>query len=1154
MKKTIFVLFSLLLSAFCFAADYAAKSVLSEGKWVQLKVTETAIYKLTYEQIKGMGFSDPAKIKIYGYGGYILDQDFNQPYIDDLPETAVYLHKGDDGIFNANDFLLFFGRGLTKWTYEKNDSSYHHQNNPYSLYASYFITENAEGPKVIPVQNSFSPTTAETSVFDDYYLYEKDLVAILHSGRELFGESFTAKNSQSFTYNIPGITNNDGRVRLSFAASHTTKNNPAPITLSINNSQPPNISGAIENVSASYEKAKLFNQTRKWIGDKPENGTLTIQYQAGYSSLAHLNYFTLNVKRNLRFYDTGYTLFREISNTRADLKYRIANASAHHQIWNISDAANICKVETQLVGNEMVFGAKKVDKPTEYVMIDPNKSFPTPEIVSDVANQNLHQLPQTDMVIIAPKAYFDFAEQLAEKHREKQGLHVTVVRPEWIYNEFSSGTPDVTAYRRFMKMFYDRATTTAEKPRYLLLYGDANFNNRQINPEYYLLSYQFEESLDERISYGTDDYFGFLDNNEGVNLGSSVLDIGIGRFPVNTSEQAANALKKVSNYMENNIHGTWKNTVIFTSDDTGADDSFCTFGKQANALAKSVETQYPRYIVAKSYMDGAQSTLVNGKKNYPSVKKKLMNTLRDGCFLFNYTGHGSPTAMSSEDMMHISDIRLMNFPCLPLWITATCDFGWFDDDTNSAGEEVFLNPTSAGIALITTTRVVYASDNQRLNHALIDNVFRKNADGSRPTLGDIIKKSKVSMSTDFNKLNFMLFGDPALQLNYPEWTVQLESINGAPFKATEELTFNALEEVYLEGSIVDDNGNVLDDFNGDLITTAFDGKNRFFSTITRSETRKPEDWTQEMADDEFSDKKNVWWTFYDYPNTIFQGNGNIENGRFSMGFTIPLDIANRQTLGKMNFYAIDKEQSIEAAGYFQNYMLYGVNENYVMTEDGPTIHIAYLNSSDFRNGDTVNETPFFYAEIFDEDGINYTGSGMGHDITITVDRNPAWTWSFPLNRLFFPSGNRLEPDTVYFTLPELPNGEHVLDFKAWDILNNSNSISLQFKVANGYKPNIYTLKAFPNPAVEETHFYIQHNRPGDEMPLEVEIRVYDLTGRMLWSHSESTYTGFRSDWGYTWDLRTNNGEKLSSGLYLYQATIKTKGGKESTKAERLIVR
>ncbi|MDR1527648.1 MAG: type IX secretion system sortase PorU [Dysgonamonadaceae bacterium] len=1109
-----------------FAANYAGQSVLSEGKWVQLQVKENAIYKLTYDDIKKMGFANPAQIKIYGYGGWPLEQDFTKPIIDDLPETAVYLHKGSDGVFNAGDYLLFYGRGVVKWTYDASKDFFTHQNNPYANYGYYFITENEQGPKEMPTQESFAQTTVTVNAFDDYRVHEQDAVALLSSGRELFGESFVGNPSQNFTFRIPGITSDTGRVRLSFAGAPPS---PVPVTLSIGNETL--LSLSINPVSSSgYQKATLEEGIAVWNGNKTENITINLSFPST-GSVANLNYIALNTKRTLQSYNEACTFFRNKNNRNAAVKYNIENASPNLQVWNLSDVQDIRLVQTVREGANLTFGAAAGSIP-EYALVDITQSFQSPKVIGAIKNQNLHALPPTDMVIISPEVYFPLAEQLAEKHRSLQGLKVAVVQPEWIYNEFSSGTPDATAYRRFMKMFYDRATTSAGKPRYLLLYGDGYFDNRrltkegaQLNDKYYLLTYQFENSVNESLSYGTDDYFGFLDDWEGTNLGSHQLDLGIGRFPVNTYEQAETVLKKTINYMENKNYSAWKNTVIFTADDTDPLFGYCDFAKDADELARIVENNYPSFMVIKSYMDAFQPVNENGKRTYPDAKQKLMNTLKEGCFLFNYTGHGSPSSMSAKDMMHISTIRQMNFESLPLWITATCDFGRYDDSKISAGEEVLLRKNSAGIALFTTTRVVYGSLNQMLNRSIVWNVFSK-VDGKYRTLGDILRDSKRDQGSDSNKLNFILIGDPALQLNYPEWEVTLDSINDQAVEDHTSTNFRALEYVTLKGSVKDGQGHRMEDFTGGMHATIFDGK-QVIRPVTAPLTETDE------------------WSFSDYPNIVYKGSANVENGQFSLSFRVPLDISYTTNPGKMNLYAWDKDRHIDATGLFMGYTLSGTAD-YANTQLGPEIEEMYLNTADFRNGNRVNETPFFYASVFDEDGINRTGSGLGHDITICIDNNPAWIYN--LNN-YFTSGYVFGHGMIGFPIPELPAGTHELVFKVWDILNNSTTDSLQFTVVKGLQPQLSDVRAVPNPAKEKTVFYLDHNRP--ESDLEIELRVYDLTGRAVWSHSETGSSRYSQ--AIEWDLRNGSGQRIAPGIYIYQAFIKTTGGKEVTQSKKLIV-
>ncbi|GHT18408.1 peptidase C25 [Bacteroidia bacterium] len=1110
--KKYFVIFSFLSGTF---AALASNSVLGAGRWVQLKVYDNAIYKLTFEEIKKMGFADPAQVKIYGYGGWLLDADFTKPAYDDLPEVAVYLHKGSDKVFNAGDYLLFYGRGVQKWAYNASTDAFEHENNPYSTFGSYFITENAAGPKEMTMQSSGTPSGNTVQTFDDYALHEKEQTAIINSGRELFGESFAGNPDRTFPFAVPGITSDAAKVSLSFAANppRTT-----PVTLSVGDLQ---FSQSI-GTTGDYERAKLVTATRDWTGAKSENISVKVSYNS--TGISYLNYIRLNVQRELRFYGDACTFFRNKAARNTALNYSIANAPATGQVWNVTDPVNCTLLES------LTFSSGTPDGTIpEYALVDLSKPFPTPEIAGEIPNQNLHALPQTDMVIIVPAVYASQAEQLADKHRALQNLRVTVVQPECIYNEFSSGTPDATAYRRFMKMFYDRATTDAEKPRYLLLYGDGLFDNRHLtaaaakmDARNYLLTYQYKESVNETGSYGTDDYFGFLDDHEGLNLGADKLDLGIGRLPVSSVEQAETVLNKLLNYMDNTHYGRWKNTLVFTADDKDAGETFVHV-KQANDLATYVEANRPQYVVNKVYIDAFQSEDANGKKTCPGAKQKLLNILKEGCFLVNYTGHGATHSLSGEDLLNISDIRRMTFDNLPLWITATCDFGWFDAIQSSAGELLLLQKNSGGIALFTTSRVVYSSPNFKINDALIRQLFATK-DGKRPTLGDVMQLSKLQLGTDNNKLNYILLGDPALQLNYPDRTVALQSINNEPITDGATYNFKALDRVTLEGAIVDEAGAPVGTFNGSVQATVFDGQQNFKSLTAYEEE---------------------YFRFSDYPNTIYKGTGKVDNGRFALSFNVPLDISYSDLEGKINFYAFDATQHADAGGAFLKYTFSGTGEGLVNDYRGPEISQMYLNAPDFRDGDRVNETPFFVAEVFDEDGINITGSGLGHDLTICIDNNPAQTYN--LNNYYQPLDDL--GGTVGFSIPTLAAGRHELAFRAWDILNNSTADSLRFTVEKGQAPELYTLVAYPNPARENTTFRIEHNRP--ESVLNVEMRVYDLTGRLVWSHSESGTT--QHSYPVEWDLSTNAGRKAPAGIYLYQATIHTKDGKETSRAKKIVI-
>jgi hypothetical protein len=1110
---------------------YAVKSVLSSGKWVRLKVMENAVYKLTYEDIKKYGINDPAKVKVYGYGGWILDEDFTRPYVDDLPEVSVFLNKGNDGVFGPGDYLLFYGRGVRKWAYNKTNDVFEHENNPYSLYGSYFLTESETGPKEMSVIPYVSSANTTLTTFDDYALHEKDTIAITKSGRELFGESFINRttNNMQFSFTVPGITSDPGKARLSFAAAPKTY--VSQVSLSLNDQ---NIMSLNIYVPGDYYvKAWMADEWRVWNGEKTERITAKVTYDASDQSVAYLNLIALNIKRSLQYYNETYTFFRNKQSITNPVTYQIKNAHANCRVWDVSSNFDTHLMDAGLSGNELNFTTEPDNTLHEYVLLDLTKSFPVPELVGVIENQNLHALPQTEMLILAPPVFLSQAERLAEAHRA-QGLTVTVVNDRLVFNEFSSGTPDATAYRRFMKMFYDRATSDAEKPKYLLLFGDGIFDNRHItantsklDPNYYLLTYQVKESVDETTSYGTDDYFGFLDDREGVSIRNDEVDLGIGRFPVSSSEEANNVVNKVIAYMGNTQKGIWKNKVIFTADDTDtyrAIPSFCEHATDADSVARYIEREHPEYIVSKYYMDAYKASANNGKKTYPEAKKSFLNNLKEGCFLVNYSGHGSTTAWSSEDMLNISDVRQMNYENLPVWITATCDFGWFDGTEVSAGELAFLNKNSGAIALYTTSRVVNTAGNLAINRQLVKNIFLKE-NGRHLRLGDILRRSKAALRGDDNKLNYVLLGDPALRLNYPEYSVRLETVNDQPVGA--DYVFKALDKVKLTGSIVDEVGNKADKFSGVINSNVFDGRRTIESVTTNNEGGK--------------------FTYTIYPNMIYMGNNKVESGSFDFTFTVPLDISYSKNTGKMVFYASDSQSGKDASGNFLQYALSGTNANPDDNTTGPKIRYMYLNTEKFRNGDNVNETPFFFAEVYDEDGINRSGSALGHDIMISIDDNPNWTYI--LNNYYEVVNDTAS--SIRFPIPELSPGRHVLTFRIWDILNNPSVDSLNFNVVKGLKPEIIDIQARENPAKTNTYFLLDHDLP--ETQLTVEIRVYDLTGRPVWTHQERGSSGFLKQFPIEWNLLSDNGNRVRPGVYIYRAAIRTANSKEASRSKKIIV-
>ena len=899
-------------------------------------------------------------------------------------------------------------------------------------------------------------------------------------------------------------------------------------SLSINDSELLDITiPSIQTVSSnvrSYTKAIPGTTTALWKGSKSEKNNVVVSYSSSGHTNVRLDYIRMQFVRTLRPYG-ACTFFRSLTSVGNASRFVISEANSNTLVFDVTDALNVKRVEADLNGSELSFTIP-AGRLREFVLVQTNQTFPSPEVVGEVASSNLHGLEQRDMIIISAPSLVQQAERLAVAHREKDGLTVEVVTPEAIYNEFSSGTPDATAYRRLMKMFYDRSSSLGNPPKYLLLFGDGIYDNRGISGEVQgvsrsnmLLTFQSQESLNV-YSYATDDYFAFLEDNSGSNFSRDKMCVGVGRFPIRTVTEATQMVDKTISYMENKDSGSWKNNVTFVADDGNNEDSFTTnHMKQADQLAEAIEEMQPGFLVNKVYFDAYKRSSLG---TYPDVHNEIEKLLKSGQLLINYTGHGSTTHWADESVWTQTDINNSSYKHLPVWVTATCDFTRFDDVKTSAGESVFLNPTSGGIALFTTTRVVFSGNNANLNKALIDNLFQEGAN-SRYTLGEAMMYTKRQLN-DSNKLNFILIGDPALKFAYPEYKARVTAVNGEAV-SDEPFEFKALSRITVEGEILNPSGSFAADFTGVLSSTIFDSQSSITTLGNSSEK----------------------FTYLDYPNTIYIGRDSVRNGKFSFTFMVPKDISYSNKKGKLNLYA--SSETKEAQGSFFDFIVGGTSDTAETDTIGPKIRQIYLNDSSFVSGDKVNTTPYFVAKLWDKSGVNITGSSVGHDMMLTIDSMPSM--SYNLNSYYALLPDSENEGLVQFSIPEMEPGMHTAEFKVWDILNNSTTYTFTFEVAEGLKPNLIEMYATPNPARDQVEFFLHHNRP--ESNLKVTVMVYDMTGKFLWSTEKSGSSELFKAYIVTWNLTDNGGRRLRPGVYLYRAAISTNNSKEATKANKLII-
>ena len=1111
-----------LASSWSATSQYAAHSQLSSGRWVKIKVEQSGVYRLTASALADMGFTDPSKVSVHGYGGWILDEDFSKgAYLDDVPAIPIWR----DG-----ESIYFYAKGPVKWEYNAYDRRFSHTNNPYSTAGYYFVTD-ATDVLNMETQASVEGAVRQISTFDDYQVWETESVAVNESGRQLFGESFTTTTSRDFSFTVPGITQDDAIITMRFIAKTSSR---TPVTLEVGDERL-NLSISAPVQYETYTAAVADSGSIVWRGEKNERVNMNVTYGKSGDENAHLDYIRFQMRRALRLYDSQ-TAFRSTDAIGNVSRFQVGDASSSTIVFEITDTQAPKLVSTTLDGNTLSFSISASSQLREFVAFDKNRLNNTPIIVGEINPQDLHGMGLPNMVIIVPNAFTSQAERLAEEHRKRDGLKVAVINPEAIYNEFSSGMPEATAYRRMLKMFYDRSTDT-DALQYLLLFGDGAFDNRGLTHEWsqnssllsnMLLTYQSENSINI-YSYTSDDYFGALEDNSGRNLASDRMCIGIGRLPVRTYTEARAAVDKIISYMDNALPGDWKNNITFMADDgSNADTDKQIHMRQANELAQIVQENYPEFRINKLYFDAYTKERTGGNASYPDVENNLQKQLRNGLMVLNYVGHGNTTSLSDEHVVTQSAIQQYNYPYLPLWITATCDFTRFDALSTSAGESVFLNEKSGGIALFTTTRTVFSGNNANINRALINNLFEKDENGKHLTLGTIIRNAKQALSGDDNKLKFLLIGDPALRLAYPDYEIAVTKINGTPIGEAGTPTIRALERVTVSGEVRTPSGVKDPQFSGSLDITVFDSQ-QAITTLDNFGT-------------------GTHFTYTDYPNTLYIGNDSVQQGEFSFTFTVPKDISYSNDFGKMNLYAFNATDSIEAHGSFQNFRVGGTSDTGSDDEAGPEIRYLYLNDTTFVDGGKVNTTPLFVASLWDASGINITGSSIGHDMMLIIDNQVVK--SYNLNDYYQLSGEE-GTGLVIFSIPELEPGVHTAEFKVWDVLNNSTTQTFSFEVVDDLEPQLIKLYAAPTPAREQVTFFLHHNLP--ESQLNVRIEVFDMAGRLRWNHEETGSSEAFKAYQLTWNLEGNNGTRLRPGIYIYRASLSSGKSKTVTDANKMII-
>jgi hypothetical protein len=1105
-------------------------SVLATGTWYKIAVDTSGVYKLDRSFLNDLGIRtnqiNPQNIQIFGNGGALLPYRIGDFRYDDLQENAIFIEGEADGEFDSGDFILFYAKGPESWKHNNTTESLSHVRNIYDDKAYYFIhvgsspgkrIQNAslvEGSPVLTLQN-----------FDDYWVYEKDTRNLFAAGQQWLGESFDIQNQRTFTHTFPNLDTSIP-IRVKVVAAGISSSNTS-FQLAVNGSNLSNFN--INSVSGHTLAMNGQTQASTTVGN--EQISLSLQFNNGgnSSAKAYLDYIEIIGKRNLVVGNKQF-VFRNFAtlNTTGIINFQIQNTTNIFKLWDITDPINVSNISNQGTGGSYTFNTIG-GQLKEFVIVN-SQDYYTPSRPSDyrVQNQNLHGLSDVDYLIITDESFTDEAETLAQYHRSQSGLTVEIIPLHQIYNEFGSGSKDITAIRDFVRHVY---LNSPLRLKYILLYGDASFDFKNISNQTASVVPAFESinSFDMTSSFVTDDFYGIVsDMNEGDLDGyfSQTQDVAVSRIPFNTAQEAQAINAKLLNYFHSNSLGDWRNEVLMIADDSDA-NSDETLQISQESLADNVKINKPLVNVKKLWMDAYVQEVTAGGSRYPQVNNEINNQIEKGVLLIDYFGHGGEDGLSAERIIETGQIEnWANIDNLNLLTVISCEFARFDNPyrPNTAGELVIRNPNGSAAHEIATAREVFINIGQYFNHNLVPRLLAY-TDNSF-SISDHLRMSKNSSISSKQRYFIFSFGDPAMKLALPKPDVRLTHMNGTP--VTQSLdTIKALSHISFDGIVTLSNGNIDSNFNGEVYLTVFD---------------KPMD-RQTLNNDGNAEIM----TFDTQDSKIFRGRASVTNGQFHIEFVAPQDIRIAYGYGKLSFYA--HNGSTDRGGYNTDIVIGGINYDAATDNTGPTIRL-YMNDTSFIDGGNTNESPLLMAFMEDENGINTSFSSVDHDITAVLDddqQNP-----YILNDYYITDVDDYTKGSLEYRLRDLTIGSHVIQLKAYDTYNNPSEATLHFVVVDDAELILEHVLNYPNPFVNYTEFWFSHNKPNEA--LEVQVQIYTVSGKLVKTINQNIQSSGSLSRDITWDGLDDFGQKIGKGVYVFKLSVSAPNSDlKAEKFEKLVI-
>lgn len=1106
---------------------YAQQSVLASGSWVKISVDHSGLYIIPNAALRSWGFSDPSRVRIHGYGGRRIPDALSlHNYIDDLPLTASEVT--DAGI-------VFYAAGPDTWVTSTGQYC-HSESNLYSTKGYYFITEATDGTDApaIPATGVAADAAGAATLGYARLHHEQNGVLASEAGALFVGEDFRFTSARDYDFKTPGKPA-DEPVWFECQFFHYHQGATATLSFTADGTALPEVStDRIPATSTSHYVHGSVGTTRHTFTPASADAfRLGLRYTPGrVAEKANLDYISVNYRRRLEMDAAGYVEFWSQESTLGfDTK------GTDTRVWDVTDPANVELVNTRAGASGILTWSVSRTGTRAYVAWRPGATLPQPSFAGRVAAQNLHYPSGTpDMIIISSPAYTSQAKRIADLHLKHDSLQVNIVDPELIYNEFSSGTPDVSGIRRYLKMVYDRGNEAGRPLRYVLLMGRATLDHRMIlessrrlspNTVPWWLSDNAKLAMSDNDGFGTDDFIAMLDDDSGRDLGLDDLSVAVGRIPLLSASEGDELIDKLIQYVEKSKKTGWKNRLIVLADN---DDGSVHLQQAERMVDFMLATEGQQHVITKIYIDAYDR--IGG--TYPDARNEMFHGLDEGMIWWFFTGHASNHAWTGDGMLTFSDINSMYLRNLPFVVASTCDFLRWDSETISGGEIMYKERYGGAIGMISATRPVYIADNDYFLSAMGRNTLARDSQGRLLPAGEVYRRAKNNIlnsqgdhRSNTNRLRFVFMGDPAMRPVSPDNIVELLTINGQSVNIDDQITIGALGTATLTGRITAPDGTPLTDFDGIVNVELFDALRSLVTNGFGTGTIE---------------------TFDTQGDKLYAGSAKVTNGEFTLKMAMPSNVADNFRPATLSMYAYATNSDAEAIGVNRDFYVYGYDEPEQPDTIPPVIETMYLNHDQFADGQIVNSSPMLIATLSDNVGINLSKAGIGQQISLSLDDKTSYN---DVSTYYTPATDGSPTGTLNYPLDALADGPHTLRLTVFDTSGNIARRTISFTVSDKAAPQIFDVFTDANPASTAANFYVRHDRP--ENILTTTITVYDLMGHPIWESTVKGMSDMDLTTPVTWNLTDYSGRRVQRGIYLYRATITTDNATYDTTSRRIAV-